>query len=263
MKRLIGIILLNLCILTGIAQSQKQVFFESAGDKMVRFYFDANYFLVDKDCEFKTIERLAGFDGSTNKYIGSFTDFDVQGKPLLEGSYSNGERSGLFKAYHPNGVIKWEVNFVNNIPLGDWKYYYPDGKLLMRVEFSPESAKIMEFYDTRGRAMVQEGNGRFEFRTPVQGYNPYGYLFVRQKGRLKGGVPDGYWQIFYEAGKISDLIAEEIYDKGIFKGGSDLINEREYKTPIFSLLPPENFFSAERFISKNCNFDEIRVTMSI
>ncbi|MGG5902244.1 toxin-antitoxin system YwqK family antitoxin [Sphingobacterium daejeonense] len=251
---LIGFIIMFLCV---YSQEQKQVYFESAGDKLVRFYFDENYYLVDKHCEFKSIERLAAFDGSTNKYIGSFTDFDLTGHPILEGNYANGERSGLFKAYHPNGSIKWECNFSNNLPSGEWRYYYPDSKLMMVVLFSPETARIMEFYDTRGRAVVHQGNGRFEFRVPVQGYNPYGYPFVKQKGKLKEGVPEGYWQIYYEADKISDLIAEEMYSKGVFKSGVDLINEREYESPTFSLLPVEKFFRAERFISKSCNYDEI------
>ena len=239
------------------AQVQKHVFFESAGEKLVRFYFDSNYYLVDKDCEFKSIERLASFDIGSSTFIGSFTDFDNRGKPILEGTYVNGEKSGLFKAYHPNGTIKWETNFVNNLPQGDWKYYYPDGKLMMRAEFTTDYAKIMEYIDNNGRKLVQNGNGRFEFKIPIQGYNPYGYPFVKQKGKLKDGVPDGYWQIFYEADKISDLAAEEMYYKGIFKSGYDLFNESEYKSPIFSLLPPENFFRAERLISKNCNYDEI------
>ena len=257
MKKIVGFIILSIGFLSVYAQQQKHVFYETAGDSLIRFYFDDNYYLVDKDCEFKSIERLTSFDLSSNKFIGSFTDFDSEGKPILEGSYKDGIRSGLFKAYHPNGAIKWECYFEDGLPRGNWKYYYPDQKLMMRVAFTRESAKIMEFYNTKGRATVIKGNGRFEFRVPIQGYNPYGYPFVKQKGRLKDGVPDGYWQIFYEADKISDLIAEETYVKGVFKAGVDLIHERQYNKPNYSLIPVEKFYLAERFISKNCNYDEI------
>ncbi|WP_156305298.1 toxin-antitoxin system YwqK family antitoxin [Sphingobacterium endophyticum] len=252
----LGILLLLLGLL-GNAQDKRPVYFETSGDKLVRFYFDSNYYLVDKECEFKSIERLASFDAGSSKFIGSFTDFDAAGKPILEGAYLDGKKTGLFKAYHPNRSIKWEVFFENDKPHGDWKYYYPDGHLMMRVNFGEDYVKIIEFLDTRGKKMVEDGDGRFEFKVPFQGYNPYGYPFVKQKGRLKEGVPDGIWQIFYEADKAADLVAEEVYYRGVFKSGYDLINETEYDAPVFSVLPYEAFFRAEKFISKGCNYDEI------
>ena len=257
MKILSSILFFIVIFLDSFAQDRNPVFFEKSGENLVRFYFDSNYYLVDRDCEFKSIERVASFDPASSKYVGSFTDFDLDGRPILEGSYVDGKKSGYFKAYHPNRSIKWETTFVDDRPQGNWNYYYPDGELMMVVEFASDYVKIREFIDTRGRKVVDEGNGRFEFNVPFQGYNPYGYPFVKHKGKLRDGVPDGIWQIYYTADKLSDLVAEEAYYRGVFKSGYDIINETEYSSPIFSLLPVENFLRAEKFISKACNYDEI------
>jgi len=257
MRIILTILLLAMYVLPNQAQEAKPVYFESAGEGMLRFYFDDNYFLVDKYCEFKRIERLASFDVSTSQLIGSFTDFDNNGNLILEGTYVKGEKSGLFKAYHPNRAIKWEVNFVDNKPLGDWNFYYPDGKLMMRVEYTPTFARIMEYIDTWGRKGIENGNGRFEFKVPFQGYNPYGYPFVLHKGKLKNGSPDGYWKIYFLSGKQEDLVAEELYEKGGLLKGYDLIKEIEYRSPKYSILPQENFFRGEMLTYKPCTFDDI------
>ncbi|WP_094257454.1 toxin-antitoxin system YwqK family antitoxin [Sphingobacterium cellulitidis] len=257
MRLVFSIIIICITFLNGSAQESKPVYFENTGNDLVRFYFDSNYYLVDKNCEYKSIERVASFDASSSKFIGSFTDFDLNGHPILEGNYIDGKKSGIFKAYHPNGSLKWESTFVDNKPQGEWRYYYPDGQLMMLVDFGTDYIKVMEFIDTRGRKLVENGNGRFDFKVPFQGYNPYGFPFVKQKGQLKDGVPDGVWQIYYEADKVRDLVAEEVYYRGIFKSGYDLINDYEYQSPVFSILPIENFFRAEKFISKGCNYDEI------
>lgn len=40
---------------------KKEVFFENASNGLVRFHFDKHYYLVDKNCPFKSIERLSQF----------------------------------------------------------------------------------------------------------------------------------------------------------------------------------------------------------
>lgn len=245
------------CLFTLVswAQETKPVYFESSGSE-VRFYYDQNYFLVDKNCEFRTIERVGAFDANTAKLNGTFTDFDFTGRVILEGNYTNGSKEGLFKAYHPNGIMKWEVTYAENSPTGQWKYYYPDGKLMMTVDFSGDFAKIVNFYDQKGRARVLEGEGTYEFKVPFQGYNPYGYPYIGFKGKMKSGLPHGYWQIFYETDKIKDIVAEEIYKEGYLLQAVDLLTETEYAAPRFSLLPPEPFLRGELLVSKPCTYDD-------
>lgn len=242
-----------------LAQQQpaSSVFLETAGEGSVRFYFDDHYYLVDRNCTFKTIERVAGFDVKSNQFDGRFTDFDNQGKIVAEGSYTQGKKNGPFKAYHPNGVLKWETRFVDDRPEGPWEYYYPDGRLMLHLQFDSTRVRVITFQDQRGRQRVKNGNGLYDFKVPFEGYNPYGYPFVRHRGRLKGGLPHGYWEVFFQTeGNQSELIAEEEYKDGLLREGLDLIQQRPYRSVQYSIFPTASFLRAESLISKPCSYDD-------
>lgn len=252
------IICLFLVLSLGIkAQETKPQYFELAENNEVRFFFDKSYYLVDKNCEFFSIERIAKFDPKTSLFIGAFTDYDLQGRVIMEGEYKQGIKSGLFRAYHPNGQLKWEVTFEQGKPNGDWAFYYPDGKPLMTINILDDSGKLMDYWTPTGSQAIKEGNGKYDFKIPFQGYNPYGYPFVRQRGIIRNGKPAGYWKIYFEDDKGSVLVAEEIYDKeGNFKSAFDLYTESDYDKPRYPLSPIEQFSRAESLVSKDCSFDE-------
>ncbi len=115
-KKLIHLLLLFcVCSLTNLyGQDNKPVFYEKLDQGLIRFYFDKYYYLASKDCEFKTIERVSKFDFTKQVFDGEFRDFAPNGNRILVGTYKDGKKEGLFQAYHPNGVLKWEVNFQNN-----------------------------------------------------------------------------------------------------------------------------------------------------
>ncbi|MVZ66801.1 hypothetical protein GQF61_13140 [Sphingobacterium sp. DK4209] len=238
------------------AQESKPVYFERTADSLLRFYYDANYYLVDKNCEFKSIERVAEFDTRQSKFVGKFVDYYPNGHRMLEGSYQDGMKEGVFTAYHPNMQIKWQVTYANNTPQGDWNYFYPDGKPLMTVNYSASGSKFVSFFDQKGVQRVKEGNGNYQFKVPFPGYNPYGYPFLRLKGKLVNGIPNGLWSIFYESEKNSELAATEEYFDNRLIIGEDYFTGERYKKQRFPIIPIESFVRAEGIISKNCSFDD-------
>ena len=251
--------LFSFILITQVAiaqEEQKQVYFERSAEGLVRFYFDQEYFLVDKNCEFKSIERLASFDITSSEFNGSFTDFDLQGNIVLEGSYKDGVKDGLFKAFHPNGSLKWKVTYDYGKPVDSMIFYYPDERPMLVLGYEDGITSIQQFITPKGKYAVKDGNGYYEMMVPYQGYNPLGYSFIKHKGRIKDGVPNGYWQVFFQEGKSQVLAAEESYKNGIFIRGYDLFQESAYAGPLYSKVPIANFSRAEILVSKSCSYDD-------
>ena len=247
-----------------IAVSQSQtdslVYFERLGQGLYRFYYDDNYYLADKSCQFVAIVREAGFDPSSQTFDGSFVDYNLSGRKILSGSYHQGLKSGVFQAYHNNGQLKWEVNFIENQPLGQWKYYYPDGKPMLVVNHSDEDVEIWDYWDTSARQRVTAGNGRYRMHVEIKGYNEYGATFLLLSGRLKNGKPERLWSIdFVYPDNTRELIGQLRYQNGRFHEQvrfeqllQDYINSGES----IQLIPQAWFIQAENFVIKKCNIDE-------
>lgn len=257
-----GLFLFLLCITFFTSGQQpdtsgKMTLLEKAPMGLVRFYFDDYYYLVDKDCSFKSIERVSQFLVDKNVFHADFRDFDRNGTVVLTGYHNAGVKEGPFKAYHPDGTLKWEVTFEQGRPIGDWKYYYPDGKPMITVNYDQATGRIMSFWDRRGKQQIKDGNGNYMFRMPFAFYNEYGYPFFERKGRVRNGLPRGYWTshlVDHQEKKI--LYTEEIFDdRGVLENGYDLFLDARYYTPM-ALLPTPYFYTAERLLSKPCTFDD-------
>ncbi|WP_437920128.1 toxin-antitoxin system YwqK family antitoxin [Sphingobacterium sp. LRF_L2] len=237
--------------------SKRDTLFEKAPLDMVRFYYDNHYYLVDKDCGFKSIERLSQFIVSKNVFHGEFKDFDNKGTIILTGYYNQGVKEGNFKAYHPNGKLKWEVAFKENKPIGDWKYYYPDEKPMLTINYDEPTGRVIEFWDRLGRQRVIAGEGNYQFKMPFEFYNEYGFPFFERKGKIKNGLPAGYWTTNMVDDKEKKvLFTEEVYDKdGTLTEGYNLFLDAPYRIPL-TIVPSNPFLLGEKLISKPCKFDD-------
>lgn len=235
----------------------KDVLYEKAPEGSVRFYYDDHYYLVDKDCPFKSIERVSEFIVGKNAFNGDFKDFDQRGTVILTGHYNEGVKEGLFKAFHPNGTLKWEVTFQSNRPIGEWKYYYPDGKPMLMVNFDNGSGTIVSFWDRMARQRVIAGEGNYEFKLPFEFYNEYGFPFFERKGRIKNGLPSGYWTTnMVDEKNKKVLYTEEVYDKnGNLAEGYNVFQDAEYRVPL-SIIPSQSFIIGEKLLFKACSFDD-------
>lgn len=235
----------------------KEVYFESAPQGMVRFYYDKHYYLVDKHCPFKSIERVSQFIVAKNAFHGEFKDFDPAGRVVLTGVYNEGVKEGIFTAFHPNGKKKWEVLFHGGSPSGDWNYYYPDGKPMLTVGYEAGARLIKSLWDQKGMQRVVDGNGKYEFKMPFDLYNEYGFPFFQREGRLANGVPTGYWSTeMVDERNRKTLYTEEVYERmGAMTEAYNIFTDEEYTQPM-PILPTEYFAQAEALTFKECSFDD-------
>ncbi len=234
------------------------IYYENAPGGQIRFFYDDHYFLADKHCQFKAIERIANYDFQRRIFVGGFTDFNNQGRAILRGNYQNGRKDGAFKAYHSNGQLKWEGTYSEGFLTGVWKFYYPDGKPLLEVAYQDEGMRIRNFWDRKGRQRVTDGNGRYEFAVEADGYNAFGYVRYNRKGKVVNGQPHGAWIIEYvfDDGK-KEGAGHEVYQQGRFVSGYEAYtDELFFDAPRYGLLPVDFFTRGEALIGKACTIDE-------
>jgi hypothetical protein len=155
-------------------------------------------------------------------------------------------------------VLKWEVNFQNNHPTGDWKYYYPDGKPLLTITYNEQGYFIKDYWDNRGKQEVIDGEGNYEFSIPFEGFTEFGFDFYLRKGKVKNGRPQGNWNTyFYNVGQQAVYAMTQRFANGVltttYDDNGDLNNE-DFMS--LSILPYDYFIRAELFNGKSCSFDD-------
>ncbi|MGE8293775.1 MAG: toxin-antitoxin system YwqK family antitoxin, partial [Sphingobacterium sp.] len=177
---------------------------------------------------------------------------------ILVGNYKDGKKEGAFQAFHPNGVLKWEINFKDNYPVGDCKYYYPDGKPLLTVTYGDYGYFIKDYWDNRGKQEIVGGEGNYEFAIPFEGFTEFGYDFYMRKGKVKGGRPQGNWNTyFYNVGQQPIYAMTQRFVDGKIVATYD--DDGELPSEDFqalSVLPYDYFIRAELLNSKSCSFDD-------
>ncbi|MEN5058101.1 toxin-antitoxin system YwqK family antitoxin [Sphingobacterium kitahiroshimense] len=251
-------ILSSLILLLNFAFGQeKAIYYEKLDSNMFRFYFDKNYYLADKSCEFKSIERVATLNPKTQKFDGAFKDFNNNGRLILEGNYINGSKEGTFKAYHPNGILKWEATFKNDMPMGNVIHRYPSDKVAMELLYTDSVILIQDFWLPNGTQKIKDGEGNYSFSIPFEGYNQYGFEFYLAKGKIKDGKQEGNWQILgHDKGGKQTLIALEKYQNGNLLIGEDYFLDNNYRQSKFGIIPYDVFARGEILTFKACNFDD-------
>ncbi|MGN0003409.1 MAG: toxin-antitoxin system YwqK family antitoxin [Sphingobacterium composti] len=254
-------ILLSFIFFSKIILGQEIRYKEKVNDKFTRFFFDDNYYLVDKNCEFKAIERVAEFDTVNFKFTGEFRDYNRQGRLILHGFYKDGIRNGTFKSYHTNGQLRWESSYLNNKEIGEWKYYYPDGKPMLTLSFDNDDFIFVDYWDTFGKQKIVRGEGQYEMSFPIKGFTEHGYTSYIKKGKITKGKPNGVWTTYFvqnEKNKTYETAFQEIFSDGT----QSRFIESEYfdyyfiSQDDFYIVPSDFFGRAESFLVHGCSFDE-------
>lgn len=241
--------LLTLFLLLGIcspsAGQQAATYIEVIGGGKFRFYYNEQYFLVDKDCEFLSRIRTSGLTAE-KKFTGDFTDQDVNGATILTGRYEDGKKNGTFRAFYPGGFLRWQGDFRDDRPQGTWNYYHPDGTPSMILEFTEEATYIRECWNEKGKPVVRDGNGSFLLRDYQFGYNPTGHEALLYRGRVRAGLPHGQWTVQYQfPGGATEPMGTVIFRDSVIAG----------VTPV-RFAETEFFPNAEAFTSKTCSVDD-------
>jgi len=253
-------IVFAIIFLGNIALAQKNQYKEKINERYTRFFYDENYYLVDKNCEFKAIERVAQYDTVNWKFNGEFKDFNLQGRLLLHGFYKDGIRNGKFTAYHPNGKVRWESTYVDNNENGLWKYYYPDGKPMLTLSFDNDDFKFVDFWDTYGVQKIVNGEGEYQMTFPIKGFTDHGFTSYFRKGKISQGKPEGTWITSFidnQRGKNFYPVFNESYSegkqKGFYPSGQFVNYFIAYED--FYIVPSDFFSRAESFVVHECDFD--------
>lgn len=262
MKTLIKLIFIYTAILsTALAQDTSAVFFEKGPANMVRFFYDFDYYLVAKNCDFKAIERVADFDVRSNKFNGSFKDFDNNGRTLLSGSYKNGNKEGEFTAYYPNGALKWKTTFLNDLINGSLEYFYPDGKPMLSLTLYNGNAYINKYWNKFGEQTVVDGQGSLDITLPIVGYTEHGFTKYKTNGKVNNGLREGLWHTSFIYGDKDNQYAPlmvSAYENGQLREREVDVNFEGMLIDFnrFTFAPIESFSNAELLQSKKCSFDE-------
>lgn len=262
MKTIVALFLFSL-LLNPQESVCQAVFFEPVNDTLMRFFFDENYYLVDKNCEFKAIERVVGFDKAKKQFHGEFKDFHVgSARTILSGAYTEGKKSGEFKAFYPEGGLRWEAVFIDDVNLGAWKYYYPDGSPQLFISFTEDSFSIDQMWNEEGTQTIVDGNGKYSWDSPIVGFTAHGFTHYNRAGAVLNGVPNDAWPVtfFHPNGEKQTVGVEAFTDGAIHEVVHTNFLRHYYGNEallfMFSILPNDYFPRAELLLSKGCTFDE-------
>jgi len=82
----------------------------------------------------------------------------------------NGEKNGVFKAFHRTGELNWEGNYLNNKKHGLWKRYYKNGELNLITEYVNDQYIESNSYQD-GRVTKSESYDAITGEKTVKTYN--------------------------------------------------------------------------------------------
>ncbi|MCK5601418.1 hypothetical protein KAR91_06110 [Candidatus Pacearchaeota archaeon] len=82
-------------------------------------------------------------------------DYDNPYILKYKGYYENGFRTGEWKVYSPNGVIRYIITFKNGVIYGDFKLYHPNGKIKLQGYIDRKPMTTVSYYDEEGTFIKQ------------------------------------------------------------------------------------------------------------
>lgn len=96
--------------------------------------------------------RLATFNIGNAQFQGNFNDYDLLGNLIHSGYYDEfGKLTGIFKAYHANGILKASGVYKNSLKEGMWQWHDEQGMLQIEETFEKgvlqQAQKMSENYD--------------------------------------------------------------------------------------------------------------------
>lgn len=190
-----------------------------------RIYFNSTWRITSADNA--TYYRKSSFNASIPAYDGEVTDYYVQNdKVEMTGQYKNGNKSGTFNFYYPDGTLKMTASYdEKGTRTGAWKELYTNGIVKISLLYENHTEKILEMNDSLGNPMTK-GN---QFK-----YNLYYYDLPRQpagaylreddlieiSGNLTDNLRDGKWKIR----RNGELYATLTYKLGKMMKGNIIIN---------------------------------------
>ncbi len=146
---------------------------------------------------------------------GKYLEFYRDGQKFSEGTFKDGQHSGEWTYWHPNGQICKSINFVDGLPDGKWEVFRSDGTRTSLREYAKgkRSGQWITYFDNgeKPRIEVSYADGLAHGNRVV--YFPNGQkrqVIIFEAGKMHGTMTE--WD---DTGKKT---AEVLFEDGERKG---------------------------------------------
>jgi antitoxin component YwqK of YwqJK toxin-antitoxin module len=116
---------------------------------------------------------------------------------------ADGKKQGKWIRYK-NSAKFYEGQFINDIPVGEFKYFYPNGHLKIRTVFSKGARlnRTKVFFDSYNEKIQAEGNYYDKKKDSTWNYyNDAGHLIAVEN--YKKGIREGDFKVFNHLGQLN------------------------------------------------------------
>ena len=162
-------------------------YWDSLGNKVQESNFLRGR-LNGKNIIFKNGVKIQEATYVLNELWGPYTEWNDEGKKMVEGYYKRNKQDSSWKYYYPQGILKKELYYKNDTMLV-WNQCY-----------------------IRGGCTVANGNGNYQ--------ETWGNGSVKMQGNIKDGYREGEWISYFENNKVKS--------KGCYRQGEKVGNWIEY-----------------------------------
>ncbi|MDA3944767.1 MAG: toxin-antitoxin system YwqK family antitoxin [Bacteroidetes bacterium] len=126
---------------------------------------------------------------------------------------ANGQRQGFWKYYYPNGGLKSQGNYTDDVRSGEWEFFHTNGVLEQRGSYNENGQPIglWKWFYNDGKLLRDENYRDGLLDGILTEYGPQGRIITQ--GDYIDGLKEGFW--FYETG---DMRMEGNYSGGMRNG---------------------------------------------
>lgn len=115
-----------------------------------------------------------------------------------------GLKQGEWKKFHDNGILRYEGNFKNDSPIGEFKYYYDTGNIQTKIKHTKRGSYSISFYKSGGPQAIGKFIDQKKDSTWVY-YDLDGYKIASDY--YVTGLKNRISYVFYQNGKIAEEVA--------------------------------------------------------
>ncbi|MFZ4398646.1 MAG: LytTR family transcriptional regulator DNA-binding domain-containing protein [Bacteroidales bacterium] len=117
-----------------------------------------------------------------------------------------GKKQGYWKKTDAKGILKYEGNFKDNYPTGEFKYYYEDGKIKAISKFFEKGIRsYSKTYYPNGKLMSEGFYISTHKDSTWKYYNEFDVLIKEES--YKANLKNGEWKTFYDDASLFNKIS--------------------------------------------------------
>lgn len=132
------------------------------------------------------------------------TNSIAQSSTSINRKDKDGNKVGTWKAFYPEGSVRYVGQFEKGIPVDTFFYYFPAGELQTLMIHRDAKTAYAKMYYSTGDIMA-EGKYYEQKKDSIwQTYGANGVLVT--KGGYINGAKFGSWETYYTNGKLAELV---------------------------------------------------------